>query len=240
MTKKPGLRARSKSIQAAMAAAEQEQPLSTDTLVASEHAPETKAEPASSPVAKPSTSNTIDAYSLMPTGAEDLKILEERAALIGHSNSKVLEGNDREDFICFRLGANELYGISYTHADEVLLMTEVTPVPGTPGFIAGIINLRGALLSVMDLKFLFKVQMADELEQQKIIVVSDGGIRFGIIVEEVIGNSQFTPSSLSPPVPSDGTQNLAYVSGIHDGNVTILNMNTLFGDSNLIVNYQAG
>jgi purine-binding chemotaxis protein CheW len=240
MPKKPGLRARTKSIQAAMAAAEQEKPFSNDSLVPSEHTPKIKTKPASAPTAKTPSSNTINAYSLMPTGVSDLKILEERASVIGRRTREAPQEFDREDFICFRLGAKELYGISYSHADEVLLMTDVTPVPGTPGFIAGIINLRGALLSVMDLKFLFKVQKSDEVEHPKIIVVSDGGMRFGIIVDEVIGNSQFTPSSLSPPVPSDGTQNLAYVSGIHEGKVTILNMNMLFGDSNLVVNHQTG
>ncbi|MBT3907447.1 MAG: purine-binding chemotaxis protein CheW [Rhodospirillaceae bacterium] len=238
MTKKPGLRARTKSIQAAMAAAEPKKPLPTDSQRAPEQALKTKVEAAVAPTANISATNSVDAYSLMPTGASDLKILEERAAVIGHRSNEALKELDREEFICFRLGAKELYGIPYSHADEVLLMTEVTPVPGTPGFIAGIINLRGALLSVMDLKFLFKVQTSDELEHPKIIVVSDGGTRFGIIVDEVIGNSQFTPSGLSPPVPSNGTQNLAYVSGIHEGKVTILNMNALFGDSNLVVNHK--
>ena len=80
----------------------------------------------------------------------------------------------------------EEYAIPIVDTQEVIKMTEITPVPNSADFVAGLINLRGKIISIIDLETRFGLIHQDESDVPQHIVISDvGDVPMGIIVGEV-------------------------------------------------------
>lgn len=96
---------------------------------------------------------------------------------------------DREGkYLTFTL-ADEEYGIGILKIKEIIGMMPVTTVPQTPDFVKGVINLRGKVIPVMDLRLRFGMEAIDYTERTCIIVVeiegTEGTIQIGIVVDSV-------------------------------------------------------
>lgn len=92
-----------------------------------------------------------------------------------------------EKFLTFRL-ANEVYGIGILKVQEIMGMMPVTRVPKMPGYVRGVVNLRGRIIPVIDLSRRFGLTTAEDTEVTCIIVVQVAGTRsvtVGLIVDEV-------------------------------------------------------
>ena len=91
-------------------------------------------------------------------------------------------------YLTFRL-ANEDYGIEILKVQEIMGMIAVTRVPRTPEFMRGVINLRGKVIPVVDLRLKFALEGKEDTEWTCIIVVQVGGgsdlVTMGFIVDEV-------------------------------------------------------
>lgn len=86
-------------------------------------------------------------------------------------------------FMCFTLSA-EKFAIPLLAVREVIAMPELTPVPFTPPHFLGIMNLRGQIISVMDLRKKFK--MPSEIGEETAVIICDiGGTNIGIVVDSV-------------------------------------------------------
>lgn len=86
--------------------------------------------------------------------------------------------------LTFFLGTEE-YGLEILTVKEIIGMMPVTPVPRTPHFIRGVINLRGKVLPVVDLRAKFSMEPTEQTDQTCIIVVRPAGMEMGIIVDRV-------------------------------------------------------
>ena len=175
----------------------------------------------------------------MPSSEKDRKILKDRAALFAIKEVKRVE-TVADTYVHFRLGTSESYGIPYKYTDEILYASGLTRVPCTPPFIAGIVNRRGKMLTVIDLKRFFQTGGKEYGNDSRIMVITGAGITVGVLADEMLGNKDYYPSQLTPPLPSDGVSNLKYVTGIDRGTVTILNIDEILGDPILKVNETAG
>jgi purine-binding chemotaxis protein CheW len=96
---------------------------------------------------------------------------------------------DREGkYLTFAL-AEEEYGIGILKVKEIIGMMPVTHVPQTPGFVKGVINLRGKVIPVVDLRLRFNLEVAAYTERTCIIVVevagANGSVMMGIVVDAV-------------------------------------------------------
>ena len=96
---------------------------------------------------------------------------------------------DREGkYLTFTLD-NEDHGIGILKIKEIIGMMPVTPVPQTPEFVKGVINLRGKVIPVVDLRLKFSMEEIDYTERTCIIVVEiaaqDGTVQIGIVVDSV-------------------------------------------------------
>jgi purine-binding chemotaxis protein CheW len=97
--------------------------------------------------------------------------------------------SDREGkYLTFTM-ANEEYGIGILKIKEIIGMMPITPVPQTPGFVKGVINLRGKVIPVVDLRLRFSMEEMEYTERTCIIVVEmagqDGTVQIGIVVDAV-------------------------------------------------------
>lgn len=91
-------------------------------------------------------------------------------------------------YLTFQLG-KEVYGLEILRVQEIIGMMSVTHVPKTPGFVRGVINLRGKIIPVVDLRLKFGLESLADTERTCIVVVQVGwagaSVIMGLIVDEV-------------------------------------------------------
>ncbi len=168
-------------------------------------------------------------HNLMPKGKETRRILQERAEKIAQQVVKTARQTSEESYLCFRLGPQEHYGLPYQHLKEVMPDRCPTPLPRLPSFIAGIINRRGALLTVLNLKQLFQIQPMESVNSS-ILIVSYKNMTLGILADSIEGSRSYDPSKLDAPLPSQGPLKTDYLLGLHEARIAILNIDSLLRD----------
>lgn len=102
--------------------------------------------------------------------------------------------------VIFRLGSEE-YGLPITKVQEINRLVPITKLPQTPSFMEGIINLRGRIIPVIDLRKRFQLKTADHGDESRIIIVEVSGQTVGIIVDAVNEVVRMPGSSVEPPPP---------------------------------------
>jgi purine-binding chemotaxis protein CheW len=126
-------------------------------------------------------------------------------------------------FLTFFL-AGEEYGIAILKVHEIIGMLPITSVPRTPEFIRGVINLRGKVIPIVDLRLKFGMPAQNQTTETCIIVVHVEGVEIGIVVDRVSEVSNIPDDSIEA-VPSFGADvNTDYILGIGktQGKVKIL------------------
>lgn len=175
------------------------------------------------------------AWSLMPKDRKAQGVLQQRARLLAAS-PETQRAQASHRYVRFRLGPAELYGIPYAHLEEIICCADVTRVPCTPPAIAGVTNYRGELLTLLDLKQFFHTDAAPPGADTQAIVVHAGRALCGLVVDDIEGDAEYAADSLDPPLSSGGVSNLDHVLGVHQGQVTILNIAALLDDPALLIN----
>jgi purine-binding chemotaxis protein CheW len=135
---------------------------------------------------------------------------------------------DREGKYLTFILAGEEYGIGILKIKEIIGMMPITTVPQTPAFVKGVINLRGKVIPVMDLRLRFGMEAIDYTERTCIIVVEIGGsagtIQIGVVVDTVSEVLNVAGTNIED-TPSFGTKlNTEYILGMAkmEGGVKIL------------------
>jgi purine-binding chemotaxis protein CheW len=120
--------------------------------------------------------------------------------------------------------ANESYGLEILKVREIIGLMSITAVPRTPNFVKGVINLRGKVIPVVDLRLKFGMAEAQHTEETCIIVVQVGAIEMGILVDKVSEVLNIQGKDIED-APSFGTEvNTDFILGMGktNGKVTIL------------------
>ena len=102
------------------------------------------------------------------------------------SDNKQLFEQSGGKLLTYQIGDQE-YGIQILEAREVVGMMEIDPVPQTPAFMKGVINLRGKIIPVIDLRLKFKMDEKEHTNESCIVVVDIYGKLTGIIVDFLVG-----------------------------------------------------
>lgn len=173
------------------------------------------------------------AYDCFPRGKLSQRILHERAEMIAKKSIDLVQKNESETYISFHLGNTEKYGIPYLFAKEVINNFTLTPVPCTPKYIAGVINRRGTLMTVIDLKNFFFNQETHYNADACIIVVSANNMTVGILADHIEGNANYNPKTLDPPLYSENTKKAEYIIGLHQGKIALINVEIILADPKL-------
>jgi len=126
-------------------------------------------------------------------------------------------------YLTFAL-AGEEYGLEILKVREIISLCTITPVPRTPQFVKGVINLRGKVIPVVDIRLKFEMDQAETTDESCIIVVQVSDIEMGILVDRVSEVLDIDGSDIEDP-PSFG-QNVKtdFILGMGkaQGRVTIL------------------
>lgn len=91
---------------------------------------------------------------------------------------------DKKQYVIFYL-ADKKFGVNINQTKEILSNTDLTFVPDSPDFISGIINLRGSVVPVVDLKLRLDISGAKKNSSEKIIIVELDGVTAGMMVDDV-------------------------------------------------------
>jgi purine-binding chemotaxis protein CheW len=135
------------------------------------------------------------------TREETRKILRVRAEALAREPFRKAPPERNFDVLEFLI-AHEHYGIELTYVREAYPLKDLTPVPGTPNFILGITNVRGQVLSIIDLKRLFGLPDRGLTDFNKIIIVHAPGMELGILADEVLGLKSVAVSEIQPSLPT--------------------------------------
>ncbi len=129
----------------------------------------------------------------------------------------------------------ETYAIDYEYVKEVKTVHEVCTIPGTPDFIMGIINYRGKMLSVMNLKVFFGLNQKGLTEFNKLIILGKGNFQFGIMTDGIIGNTEIDELGLSnPPITVSGP-GAKFIKAVSQDGIIIIDTKKLINSEQIIV-----
>ena len=151
---------------------------------------------------------------------EQQKILSQQEILRARAIHNSVNENDGETIahtpitiIKFAL-MSQIYAFETIYISEVHLIKKITPIPGTPPFVAGVINIRGRIISAINLKTLLQMGDRGLTDQNRLIVLSMDSMYFGVICDTVLGIFQEDLDLMKNP-PSNLPQNyLRYITGI--------------------------
>ncbi len=108
----------------------------------------------------------------------------QREAESVHENAGRISGELVHHLVTFNLGREE-YGVDIASVQEIIRASDITPVPGAPPHVRGVINLRGKIIPVVDLRKRFSLPELEDGDAQRIVVVEIGDKRLGMLVDSV-------------------------------------------------------
>ena len=142
----------------------------------------------------------------------------------------------------FQVG-RETYGVPIPSLHEIVRVPEITAVPDAPDYLEGVINLRGKIVSVMDLRKRFGEKQAAVKRNNRILVVEHAGRLAGLIVDSASEVLKIPADAVEAPpaVFQDGGLNCVTGLGKVGGRlIVLLDMSKLLPPANLIVKVEAG
>jgi purine-binding chemotaxis protein CheW len=123
--------------------------------------------------------------------------------------------------------AGEAYGVDINAVQGIIRMQTITKVPRTPDFVEGVINLRGEVIPVVDLRKRFGLTATDETKDSRIVVVYIGEQQVGMVVDAVTEVLRIAADSIEPPSSVITSADSAYLLGIaklEDRLITLLDL----------------
>ena len=128
-----------------------------------------------------------------------------------------------KQFVVFELD-NEEYGIDILRVKTIEKVTKVTRIPRTASYIKGVINLRGEIVPIIDLREKFKLEKKEESDNTRIIIVYVDDINVGLIVDSASKVMEIDSGMIEAPPESLGNieQNNIFGVGKLDNNIIIL------------------
>lgn len=147
--------------------------------------------------------------------------------------------NDEIQLVIFKLGREE-YGVSILQVQEIKRITDITRVPHTPDYIKGVINLRGSVLPVIDLKKRLNLPQQASTEDTRIIIVKVEELSIGMVVDAVSEVLTISQQHVDSPEVVAGSVSANYLSGVgklEDRLLILLNLEAIIGvgqETNLV------
>jgi purine-binding chemotaxis protein CheW len=147
------------------------------------------------------------------------------------------DDTERLEVLVFSL-AGEMYGVETCHVREVCRLKDLTPMPCTPPFVAGVMNLRGRILAILDLRVFFELPTAGLTELNRIIVLSGGNDELGLLADSVTGTHMVAAADLQVGLPTLVGIRERFLKGVTGRMLAVLDGGRLLADGELKVDEQ--
>lgn len=122
-------------------------------------------------------------------------------------------GNEELQLVSFNIGSEE-FGVDILKVQEINRMVEITRVPQAPHYVEGVINLRGKVIPIVDLRKRFNLQMKEYDKNTRIVVVDINGTIMGMIVDAVSEVLRLPANTIEPPPDIVTGVNSEYIKGV--------------------------
>ncbi|CAK0752921.1 purine-binding chemotaxis protein CheW [Gammaproteobacteria bacterium] len=162
------------------------------------------------------------------------RILEARARKAAKAPAKPDETKQLE-ILNFAL-AGETYAIETRYIREVCRLKDLTALPGTPPFLAGVMNLRGQILAIIDLRKVFEFPDRGLTELNRVIVLRGGGNEFGLLADAIEGVRLLAVTALQDCFPTLTGVREKFLKGVTGQMLVVLDGGRMLEDPSLKVN----
>lgn len=162
-------------------------------------------------------------------------ILRKRARLLAKESMSNEQINDPIEILQFTIG-NETYAVESQFVDEILTVNELVLIPCTPAFILGVINVRGILKTVIELKKIISSSSQEIVELNKVIIVHKNDIELGILVDSISGINNISKSDINPSSSLITDIKTEYMLGVTSDRLIVLDIQKILTDEYIIVN----
>lgn len=169
-----------------------------------------------------------------PAPGEKKKILRARAKTLAREPDSGGTTGPCLEAVEFLL-SDEKYAIESTYVREVCPLKELTPLPCTPPFVLGIINLRGQILSVLDIRKFFGLPEKGLTNLNKVIVLHAGEMELGVLADAVTGTRSIPLKEIQPSLPTLTGIRAEYLRGVTNGRLVVLDAAKVLADKKIIV-----
>jgi purine-binding chemotaxis protein CheW len=171
---------------------------------------------------------------LHPSPERAGQVLAERARVLARVPAGAASAADLLEVVLFTLG-NERYALETRFVREVIRLTDLTPLPGAPDFLAGVTNLRGQILAVIDLRKFFGVAPRGLTDLTRVVVLGGDRAEFGVLADAVAEVATLRPDQvLEAPAAVAGVAR-EYLRGVTADALLVLAGPALLQDSRLLI-----
>ena len=165
----------------------------------------------------------------------DEKILRTRAQKLARQLSDKHRQSDTISVVEFRI-AREIYALGLHRIRIIHPLRDLTFIPGTPDFIRGVINLRGEIISVVDLKVFFDLPDQGLTSLSQVIILTSEKMEFGILADEILGIVEISNNDIQTSLPTLTGVRADYLRGVTGNGVVVLDDEKLLGDEKMCIN----
>jgi purine-binding chemotaxis protein CheW len=162
------------------------------------------------------------------------EVLKARARALARPLAAPASTGSTIDVIEFNL-AKERYAVEQEFVQEVHPLHTLTPLPCTPAFLAGVVNLRGQILPVIDIKKFFDLPDAGITDLHMVIVVRDKDMELGILADAVAGLRSIPVETLQLSLPTLAGIRAAYLKGVTGDRIAVLDVMKILADPKICV-----
>jgi len=177
---------------------------------------------------------SVDATINALVDKSDDEILKYRAKLLAEEQEKEEVDESTVEIIEFLL-SYERYGIESSYIKEVYSMKDFTTVPCTPNFVKGITNLRGEIISIVDIKKFFDLPDKGLTDLNRVLIVKKNDMKMGILADRILGVKIVSNKNIKTDFTSMSDRRSKYLKGITPDHLIILNVAKILTDPNFIV-----
>ena len=165
---------------------------------------------------------------------ESRALLRRRARALAQEPQQAAAAHEFLDIVVFRL-ASETYGLESAYVREAYPLKDYTPLPGVPTFVLGVANVRGQILSVVDLKKFFNLPEKGLGQLNKLIILHSELMEFGILVDDISGARAIALDSIQASPPTVSGIGAEYLRGVTSEGVIILDADKILSDETIVV-----
>ena len=174
-----------------------------------------------------------------PSPEEQQRILKARAHDLAREAGAAKDARDFLEVVEFEL-AGERYGLALTSVRTVSVLKDLTHVPCTPAFVLGIINLRGEIHTIIDLKKFFGLPDAGITELNRVLIVGTDGMRLGILADAICGVREIELAALEASLPNLTGIRANYLKGVTADRLIVLDTAKILADEAILVHDEVG
>ncbi len=176
--------------------------------------------------------------SKLASAGDSSAVLKARAALLARESEQSAFKSAGFDTVVFALGG-ETYAFASEFVREVYPLKDYTVIPGLPAFILGIVNVRGQIVSVVDLRKFFGLPEKGLGELNKVIILRNNRMEFGIMADWILGSRRIYDEELQSSLLTINGLRADFLKGVTSDSLIVLDADRILNDPGMLIHQES-